>query len=54
MWAEILTENRDAVIAGVRDNIAQLHEILASLEAGDLEATRQWLVAAKLLRDDLK
>lgn len=54
MWAEILTENRDAVIEGVRDNIAQLHEILASLEAGDLEATRQWLVAAKLLRDDLK
>lgn len=54
MWAEILTENRDAVIAGVQDNIAQLHEILASLEAGDLEATRQWLVAAKLLRDDLK
>ncbi len=54
MWAEILTENRDAVIAGVRDNIAQLHEILASLEASDLEATRQWLVAAKLLRDDLK
>jgi prephenate dehydrogenase len=54
MWAEILTENREAVIAGVRDNIAQLHEILASLEAGDLEATRQWLVAAKHLRDDLK
>ncbi len=54
MWAEILTENRDAVTAGVRDNIAQLHEILASLEAGDLEATRQWLVAAKHLRDDLK
>ena len=54
MWAEILTENRDAVIAGVRDNIVQLHEILASLESGDLEATRQWLVSAKHLRDDLK
>jgi prephenate dehydrogenase len=54
MWAEILTENHDAVITGIRDNIAKLHEILASLEAGDLEATRQWLVAAKLLRDDLK
>lgn len=54
MWAEILTENREAVIAGVKDNIAQLHEILASLEAGDLEATRQWLLAAKHLRDDLK
>jgi prephenate dehydrogenase len=54
MWAEILTENRDAVIAGIRDNIAQLHEILASLESGDLEATRQWLVCAKHLRDELK
>jgi prephenate dehydrogenase len=54
MWAEILTENRDAVIAGIRDNIARLHEILASLESGDLEATRQWLVSAKHLRDELK
>jgi prephenate dehydrogenase len=53
MWAEILTENREAVIAGIRDNIAQLHEILASLESGDLEATRQWLVSAKHLRDNL-
>jgi prephenate dehydrogenase len=54
MWAEILMENRNAVIAGVRDNISQLNEILASLEAGDLEATRQWLAGAKQLRDDLK
>jgi prephenate dehydrogenase len=54
MWAEILIENRVAAIAGLLDNIAQLHEILASLEAGDLEATRQWLARAKRLRDDLK
>ena len=54
MWAEILTENRDAVIGGIQDNIARLHEILASLEAGDLEATRQWLAEAKQLRDGLK
>lgn len=54
MWAEILTENRQAVIEGLRDNIRRLHEILASLEAGDLEATRAWLSAAKRLRDDLK
>jgi prephenate dehydrogenase len=54
MWAEILTENRDAVVGGIQDNIARLHEILASLEAGDLEATRQWLAEAKQLRDGLK
>jgi prephenate dehydrogenase len=54
MWAEILTENKEAVIDGLRDNIAQLHEILASLEASDLEATHQWLSEAKHLRDGLK
>lgn len=54
MWAEILMENREAVIAGIQDNISQLHEILASLEQGDLEATRQWLARAKQLRDGLK
>ncbi|MEY3395057.1 MAG: hypothetical protein RL346_1293 [Verrucomicrobiota bacterium] len=53
MWAEILIENRDAVIEGLRDNIWRLHEILASLEAGDLEAARVWLTNAKRLRDDL-
>lgn len=54
MWAEILMENREAVIAGIQDNISRLHEILASLEQGDLEATRQWLAGAKQLRDGLK
>lgn len=54
MWAEILMENREAVITGIQDNISQLHEILASLEQGDLEATRQWLARAKQLRDGLK
>lgn len=54
MWAEILMENREAVIAGIQDNISRLHEILASLEQGDLEATRQWLAEAKQLRDGLK
>jgi hypothetical protein len=47
-------ENREAVIGGIQDNIGRLHEILASLEAGDLEATRQWLAGAKQLRDGLK
>lgn len=54
MWAEILTENREAVAAELRDNISRLNEILASLERGDLEATREWLEAAKSLRDTLR
>jgi prephenate dehydrogenase len=54
MWAEILMENRNAVIPGIKDHITQLYAILASLEASDLEATRQWLVGAKQLRDNLK
>jgi prephenate dehydrogenase len=53
MWAEILMENREAVMGELRDNIGRLHEILALLEGGDLEATRDWLAAAKLLRDTL-
>ncbi len=53
MWAEILMENREAVMGRLRDNIGRLHEILALLEGGDLEATRDWLAAAKLLRDTL-
>lgn len=54
MWAEILTENREAVVEELRDNIAHLHEILASLERGDLEAAREWLAGAKKLRDTLR
>lgn len=54
MWAEILIENKQAVVEGLRDNIADLHDILASLEADDLEAVRAWLIGAKQLRDGLK
>jgi prephenate dehydrogenase len=54
MWAEILCENKEAVVAELRDNIGHLNEILASLEAGDLETARTWLEQAKQLRDHLK
>jgi prephenate dehydrogenase len=51
MWAEILTENREALLAPVRETIADLGEILALLENADQEAARQWLATAKHRRD---
>ncbi len=54
MWAEILSENQQAVAEGLRDHIGHLNDILASLERGDLEAAREWLDGAKKLRETLK
>jgi prephenate dehydrogenase len=51
MWAEIVTENREALRGVVRRGIEELSEMLAMLEAGDQEALRRWLEAAKMLRD---
>lgn len=53
MWAEILTENREALLVPLRETIADLSEILTLLEKSDQEATRQWLATAKHLRDFL-
>ncbi len=50
MWAEILTENRAALLDPVRETLADLTEILALLEAGDQEAVRKWLGHAAKLR----
>ena len=52
-WAESVHENKEAVVAELQENIGHLNEILASLEAGDLEAGRAWLEKAKQLRDRL-
>lgn len=54
MWAEILTENREAVIPALRETIAELCEILATLEMPDQELAQRWLADAKALRDTLK
>jgi len=54
MWAEILTENRSAIIPALRETIAGLREILATLEKPDQELAREWLADAKILRDTLK
>ena len=53
MWAEILIENREAVIPAIHETIAGLRDILASLEKPDQELARQWLTRAKELRDTL-
>jgi len=49
MWSEILTENREAVAAALRESIEGLGEMLAMLEAGDHEAVRSWLERARSL-----
>ena len=53
MWAEIITENRAALVPALRETIDQLLEILASLEKADQERAQQWLAHAKALRDTL-
>lgn len=53
MWAEIVTENREALIGPLKETIADLQEILSSLESGNQEQARQWLVTAKQRRDPL-
>jgi prephenate dehydrogenase len=50
MWAEIVTENREALIGPLQETIADLREILASLESGNQEQARQWLNTAKQRR----
>jgi prephenate dehydrogenase len=53
MWAEILIENREALLGPLRETLADLREILASLESADQEQARRWLASAKKLRDQL-
>jgi prephenate dehydrogenase len=53
MWAEILMENRAALLDPLRETIAGLSEIISHLENGDRRAVHDWLAAAKQLRDPL-
>lgn len=53
MWAEILTENREALLNPLRETLNTLSEILSHLENADQEAARQWLLTAKNHRDSL-
>jgi prephenate dehydrogenase len=54
MWAEILIENREALLGPLRETLADLGEILAHLENAGQEPVRQWLATAKDQRDLLK
>lgn len=54
MWAEIVTENRAALLDPLRETIADLNTILHLLENADQQATQQWLAAAKEPRDTLQ
>jgi prephenate dehydrogenase len=51
MWAEIVTENREAIAAPLREMIEELSGIVAALDHGDQEVARQWLADAKHRRD---
>ena len=51
MWAEILLENRAALIGPLRATIADLGTLLAHLENAAQEPARQWLATAKHQRD---
>ena len=51
MWAEILTENREALLDPLRETIADLGVMLAHLENKRQDAARDWLVTAKRRRD---
>ncbi len=53
MWAEIVIENREALLGPLRETIADLREILASLESADQEQAASWLTIAKQRRDPL-
>ncbi len=51
MWAEILCENRDAILPPLRESIKEMREMLEILESADHERAREWLSEAKRRRD---
>ncbi len=51
MWAEILIENRSALLGPLRETLADLGEMVSLLESADPEALGQWLAIAKQQRD---
>ncbi len=53
MWAEILIENRAALLGPLRETLADLAEFQTLLETAEAEPVRAWLAAAKQRRDSL-
>ncbi len=54
MWAEIFMENRGELAAAVERCISGMSEMLAMLRAGDHEALRHWLAAAREARQAVR
>lgn len=53
MWAEIIIENREALIGPLQETITDLREILSALESGNSSQAERWLTIAKQRRDPL-
>jgi prephenate dehydrogenase len=53
MWAEIVIENRNALIELLEETIGDLGEMLGHLRDANQEKARQWLVTGKERRDPL-
>jgi len=53
MWAEIVTENREALIGPLQETIADLQQILSLLTHAEQEKIHTWLVTAKQRRDSM-
>ena len=51
MWAEILLENRQAVLAALRDSQERLEDLIQCMESGQIEPLQRFLLEAKALRD---
>ena len=51
MWAEILLENRQAVLAALRDSQERLEDLIGRMESGQIEPLQRFLLEAKALRD---
>jgi prephenate dehydrogenase len=54
MWAEILTENHQALLEPLRQTLTDLGGLLHHLETGDRQAVCHWLTEAKQRRDLLR
>ena len=53
MWAEILMENADSVTGLLEETIAEMRDVLASLQRKDHDHVRRFLKRAKAARDQL-
>ena len=51
MWAEILLENRQAVLVALRDSQDRLQDLIGRMETGQIEPLQRFLLEAKALRD---